>query len=202
MQAASFLEDKEGYLWVATCGNGLLKYDQHKNLIKQFKNDPSNPFSLIDNWVLSLFQNQEDTIWVGTWSGVRILNKVTQQFSRVPDGDMNLKDSAGNGSLLIFQDKQGLMWFGRLGGGLISYNPKDNSFKHFYSNAEDSSSISTNYITTILEDRSGVLWVGGFEEGGINRLNRETGSFKHYMAGFGIFIFIRGFRRQFMGRNR
>ena len=100
---------------------------------------------------------------------------------------MNLKDSADNWFVTIFQDKQGVMWFGRHGPGLISYNPKDSSFKYFYSDAEDSSSISTNTITTILEDRSGVLWVGGFEEGGINRLNRETGSFKRYMAGLGIF---------------
>ncbi len=65
----------------------------------------------------------------------------------------------------------------------------------------DSSSIGTNTITTILEDRSGVLWVGGFGEA-INRLNRETGSFKHYMSGHQVSEFIRGFRRQFMGRSR
>jgi len=186
-RALSFLEDRKGYLWVGTGGNGLLKYDQHKNLIKQYKKDPLNPFSLIDeNRVLSLFQNQEDIIWVGTKKGVRLLNTVTQQFSKIPNG-LNLKDSADNWFVTIFQDKQGVMWFGRRGPGLISYNPKDSSFKYFYSDAEDSSSISTNYITTILEDRSGILWVGGFEEGGINRLNRKTGSFKHYMAGLGIF---------------
>jgi ligand-binding sensor domain-containing protein len=182
--ARSFLQDKKGYLWVASRGNGLLKYDQHKNLIKQYKNDPSNPFSLNDNRVNSLFQSQEDTIWVGTWSGFRIFNKVTQQFSMITNS-LNLKDSIDNAIVTIFQDKQGLMWFGRWSGGLIQYNPKDNSFKHFYSNAKDSTSIGTNTITTILEDRSGVLWVGGF--GGINRLNRETGSFKHYMAGSQIF---------------
>ena len=99
--ARSFLEDKKGYLWVATRGNGLLKYDQHKNLIKQYKNDPSNPFSLNDNRVNSLFQSQEDTIWVGTGSGVRIFNKVTQQFSMIPDS-LNLKDSVGNAIVTIY----------------------------------------------------------------------------------------------------
>ena len=59
-QAFSFLEDKEGYLWVGTVGNGLLKYDQHKNLIQQFKYEPSNPFSLFDNIVACIIQNQED----------------------------------------------------------------------------------------------------------------------------------------------
>jgi streptogramin lyase len=179
--ARDFVEDKKGYLWVATRGNGLLKYDQHKNLIKQYKNDPSNPFSLIDNRVNSLFESQEDTIWVGTWNGLQIFNKVTQQFSRIPNS-LNLEDSIDNAITAIYQDKRGVMWFGRWSGGLIQYNPKDHSFKHFYSNAEDSASIGTNTLTTILEDRSGVLWVGGFGEA-INRLNRETGSFKHYMSG-------------------
>ncbi len=78
------------------------------------------------------------------------------------------------------------MWFGRWSGGLIQYNPKNNSFKHFYSSAKDSASIGTNVITTILEDRSGVLWVGGHGEA-INRLNRETESFKHYMSGHQIY---------------
>jgi hypothetical protein len=39
-----------------------------------------------------------------------------------------------------------------------------------------------------LEDRSGVIWVGGFGEA-INRLNRETGSFKHYMSFSKIYNF-------------
>jgi hypothetical protein len=134
--------------------------------------------------VNSLFQSQEDTIWVGTWNGFRILNKITQQFSVIPDS-FNLKDSIDNAIVTIFRDKQESMWFGRWSGGLIQYNPKDNSFKHFYSNPGDSASLTTNTITTILEDRLGVLWVGGLA--GINRLNRETGSFKHYIAGSKIF---------------
>jgi streptogramin lyase len=93
---------------------------------------------------------------------------------------VNLKDSLDNRITTIFQDKQGVMWFGRWSGGLIQYNPKDSSFKHYYSNTEDSASIGTNVIIDILEDRSGELWVGGFGEG-INRLNRKTGSFKHYV---------------------
>ena len=183
-RAVNFLEDKKRCLWVATDGNGLLKYDQYMNLIKQYKNDPSNPSSFKDNRVNLLFQNQEDTIWVGTVNGVRILNTVTQQFSRYPDKE-NLKDSAVGGNFEnIFQDKQGLMWFGRWGLGLIRYNPKDHSFKHFLSDVKDSTSISSNTISDILEDRSGILWVGS--EGGINRLDRETGRFKHYLEGSNI----------------
>src|SRR5213075_2907386 len=81
-QALTFMEDKEGYLWVGTQGSGLLKFDQHKNLIQQLKHDPLDTFSLFDNVVRCLIQTQRDTILVGTGGGVRIFNKVTQQFPR------------------------------------------------------------------------------------------------------------------------
>ena len=184
--AFSFLEDGEGYLWVGTGGSGLLKFDQHKNLIQQLKNDPSAPFisfissNSANNVVACIIQNQGDTILVGTGNGVRIFNKVTQQFSRFHD-DGNLNDSLSIVCGKIFQDNQGLIWFGRWGLGLVRYNPKDNSFKHFLTDAKDSSSIGSNFINSILEDRSGSFWVAG--NGGINRLNRETGRFNHYLAG-------------------
>ncbi|MEO5582573.1 MAG: two-component regulator propeller domain-containing protein [Saprospiraceae bacterium] len=181
-QALTFMEDKEGYLWVGTVGSGILKFDQNKNLIQQFKHDPSDPFSLFDNFVGCITQTREDTILVGTGGGVRIFNKVTQQFSRLHD-DGNLKDAATNLSWSrIYQDKQGLIWFGRwgVGLGLVRYNPKDNSFKHF-TDTKDSSSIGTDLVGRILEDRSGSFWVGGY--GHISRLNRETGRFKHYIRG-------------------
>jgi ligand-binding sensor domain-containing protein/class 3 adenylate cyclase len=174
----SLLEDKDGFLWVGTEGNGLLKFDQRKNLIKRFKPDPSDPLGLPDNRIGGIFQNQEDSIWVGTYSGIRILNTATQQFSMFQDGGY-LKDSVGVGFSKIFRDKKGIVWFGRWGLGLIRYNPKDNTFKHFLSDADDSTSLSTNSVNSIVES-SGALWVGGLN--GINRLNRETGRFNHYLA--------------------
>jgi ligand-binding sensor domain-containing protein len=186
-RALSFLEDKDGYLWVGTQGSGLLKFDQHKNLIQRLKHDPSDPFSLFNNEVTCLIQTREDTILVGTGGGVRIFNKVTQQFSRFHD-DGNLKDTAQTGWSKIFQDKQGLIWFGRWGLGLVRYNPKDNSFKHFLSDVKDSSSIVTDLVSSVLEDRSGSVWVAGL--GGISRLNKETGRFRNYVTGhWGLYLY-------------
>src|SRR4030095_279446 len=182
-QAYTFLEDKEGYLWVGTPESVLFKFDQHKKLIQPLRHDPSDPSSLLDNGVTCIIQTREDSILVGTGGGVRIFNKRTQKFSRLND-DGNLKDTAYQGWSQIFQDKQGVLWFGRWGPGLVRYNPKDNSFKHFHPDAKDSSSIGTDLVNSILEDRSGSLWVAGL--GGLNRLNRETERFKQYITGHWI----------------
>ena len=183
--ALSFLEDKEGYLWVGTRGSGILKFDQHKNLIQQLKHDPSDPFSLFDNFVGCIFQTQEDTILVGTGGGVRIFNKVTQQFSRFHDGG-NLKDAANDRLVKNFSGQTRTHMVCQMGHGWdwSGITLKIIHSNIFYSDAKDSSSIGTNHVSRILEDRSGALWVGGY--GGINRLNRETGRFKHYMTGHWI----------------
>jgi class 3 adenylate cyclase len=179
-EATSFLEDKEGYLWVGTRGSGLLKFDQHQKLIQQFINDPSDSSSLSDNVVACIIQTSGDTILIGTGSGVRIFNKGTQKISRFP-GNGNLIDSAQVGWTKIYRDKQGLTWFARMGLGLVRYNPADHSFKHFRENVKDSSSICSDIVSSILEDRTGTLWLSGL--GGVSRLNRKTDRFKHYLGG-------------------
>ena len=100
---------------------------------------------------------------VGTGSGVHIFNKRTQQFSRFQE-EGSLHDSAEVGRSKIYLDKQGLIWFGKYGPGLFRYNPKDKSSKHFLQDAKDSTSIRSGLVNSILEDRSGVFWVGGMGE--------------------------------------
>ena len=173
-----FIEDKDGYLWVGTLGQGLLKFDPKNKLVHQFKHDSLNTNSLLNNIVPGLFQNTENTIWIGT-DGLRLLNTVTQQFSKFPD-DGNLKDSAENGITNIMQDKQGVMWFGRWGLGLTRYNPADQTFKHFLSDEKDTTSLSDNHLLRILEDKVGNLWIT--TSNGISRFIPETGRFKRYMG--------------------
>jgi class 3 adenylate cyclase/ligand-binding sensor domain-containing protein len=178
--ASNFLEDKNGYLWVSTGGNGLLKFDQHKNLVQQYKHDPLDSFSLPDNNVGQMFPYQENTFLVNSHLGIRVFNSLTNKFSKFSFAGP-FKDSDRYGFTRIFLDRQGIMWFGRWGLGLIRYNPKDKSTKQFFNNADDTTSITSNEINSILEDASGTLWIAG--SGGINRLNRKTYRFTNYLKG-------------------
>ena len=186
--ADHFLEDREGYLWVSSAGNGLLKFDHNKKLVQHFKHDPLDSFSLLDNNTGHLFDNQDNTMLVTSYNGIRLFNKVTQRFSRFNTSEV-FKDSLDTGFSGILRDNQGIMWFNRWGLGLIRYDPKDNSTRQFFTNADDSTSIGSNFQNWILQDRSGAIWLAGI--GGINRLTPETGRFKHYMAGrFITYLYI------------
>ena len=183
-EAWNFLEDKQGYLWVGTRGSGLFKFDQQLNLIKQFKHNPTDSFSLPINIVGALFEDNENRIWVETDKGIRVFDKTTQKFTRF-HADENLGIFNDTGATCILKDKNGIMWFGRWGQGLVRYNPKDHSISHFYSVEKDSTTIGSNNVGQILEDAAGTIWTGS--NNGLNRLDKRTGKFVRYLEGTGTF---------------
>jgi signal transduction histidine kinase/ligand-binding sensor domain-containing protein/DNA-binding response OmpR family regulator len=80
-----------------------------------------------------------------------------------------------NAVFAILQDSKGFMWFGTKD-GLNRYDGY--SFKVFYHNPFDSSSISDNYITSLFEDSKGRIWIGSVD-GKINIYNYENDTFFH-----------------------
>ena len=69
----------------------------------------------------------------------------------------------------ILQDCQGFMWFAT-DDGLNKYDSyKFTIYKH---DPEDSLSLSSNWITSLYEDQSGLIWIGT-KGGGLNQFDRE-----------------------------
>ncbi|MCK6648148.1 MAG: SpoIIE family protein phosphatase, partial [Bacteroidia bacterium] len=68
---------------------------------------------------------------------------------------------------------------GTYGGGLNLFNEKTRSFSAFKHNDVDPSSISSDDVWCIKEDKEGNLWIGTWG-GGLNKLNIQTKKFSHY----------------------
>ncbi|MCX7985837.1 MAG: LuxR C-terminal-related transcriptional regulator [Bacteroidales bacterium] len=77
----------------------------------------------------------------------------------------------------ICQDKFGFMWLGSKN-GLIRYDGYE--MKKYRSHSMQSSNISANWVTDIVEDSLGNLWVGTFD-GGLNYFDRQSEKFKAYV---------------------
>ena len=58
-------EDRNGTLWLATHGAGLLKFDREHQRFIRYRNDPSDPDSLPQNNVENLFADREGSVWAG-----------------------------------------------------------------------------------------------------------------------------------------
>lgn len=93
---------------------------------------------------------------------------------------INLEQGLSQRSIFsIAQDQKGFLWFATQE-GLNKYDGY--SFKIYRHTSFDSLSVSDNYITNVVVDRNGTLWVGT-QFGGLNKFESSTESFRHYPAG-------------------
>ncbi len=179
-------QDIHGYMWFAT-QNGLYRYDGYR--YTSYVHDSSDSHSLAHNSVETINTDSIGIIWVGTVvTGLDRLDPETGIFTHFRH-DENVASSLGNDSITaILIDKQGILWIGTYE-GLDQYDPNTNKFIHYRYNANDSTSISNNLVQTLYEDRQGTLWIGTgvpgdgrkAEEGGLNRMNKKTGTFTRYL---------------------
>ena len=67
----SFLHDRDNNLWLGTKDDGLcMMTSQGDNyILKWYRNDPTDKYSLNDNNIYSIFENTDGSIWIGTFGG-------------------------------------------------------------------------------------------------------------------------------------
>ncbi len=181
-------QDLIGNMWFAT-KIGLVRYDG--NQLTAFKNNPINPNSLLSNNLESILADSDGTIWIGSLGqGLDHFDPLTGNFTHYHH-DSKIKTSLVNDTVTaILRDKQGILWIGTHG-GLDRFDPKTNTFSHYSHNANDLKSLSNNQVRALYEDRQGTLWIGtgspyasdggGSEDGGLNRMNQNSGTFTRYL---------------------
>lgn len=134
---------------------------------------------LNSNYVRSLALDQENRLWVGTYSGLNIYKEGKDCFSSMESSITQVGTLSQNSVRCIFRDSQGGMWLGTYWGGLSYYHSLCNRFqqiKHipFYN------SLSDNVVSCIVEDKMNNLWIGT-SDGGLNFYDNITKSYKNYL---------------------
>lgn len=89
----------------------------------------------------------------------------------------NDKGLSNSSVTVIFQDSEGLMWFGTWD-GLNVYNGRE--FKVFKPDPANSNSISNNIIRDITEEKEGIMWIA--TDFGINRFDKKRNKFTRFFS--------------------
>jgi ligand-binding sensor domain-containing protein/HPt (histidine-containing phosphotransfer) domain-containing protein len=182
----SILEDDQGNLWIGTDG-GLNCFDKTKGEFIRYQNDPNDPYSLSHNSVWRIYKDRKGNIWIGTWGGgLNLFNHQNKRFFRYQNNPKDPHSLSNNVIRSLCEDREGNLWIGTDGGGLniLSQRSKDkdkNHFIHYETDRNDPNSLSSNSVISILEDQSGILWVGT-NFGGINKINPSKRKFVHYKS--------------------
>lgn len=150
------IQDKQGFIWFG-CEDGLNRFDGYE--FKVFRPDTKkNSISSKDIW--SLFEDRDGNIWIGTKSGdVNKLDFKTKKFSYWKIQEVKLND---NSVTAIYVDKKKFVWVGTYQQGLFKFDSTGKKLDHWEYNPENEKGISNNFITSILEDRFGKIWISTY----------------------------------------
>ncbi len=166
-------------LWVAGPGAGVARFDYRTGEFTTYRKNESDPNSLIENDVSSLFTDRAGTMWVGyTTEGFSKFNPAAVNFSHLKYSPDNPESIAPGIVWGVYEDQEGSLWIGSDAGvrsNILTRLKSDgtkNKATQFRYNQDDTTSILPGTYRTFAEDAQGNFWIGS--SFGLSLLNRKT----------------------------
>lgn len=125
--------------------------------------------------VTAMYIHDEKEFWIGTEKdGLLVYNLQLETYTKYIDPEVYGFLGRVND---IHIDKNGLVWILTRSQGLAIYQAQEDKIHFFSKNPEDPSGLGSDLNYSILEDASGIIWIGGMGE--LNKYDRNKVKFKH-----------------------
>lgn len=155
-------EDDDGALWFGTDGAGVVRYDGERMTIFTAKTH-----GLTSDRVCTTIQDRRGDYWFGTSDG-GVSRYDGSTFTTHLKNTVHSEAMGWGRVMAIHEDREGYLWFGRIGPvrGATRYDGE--TFRHF----SEKDGLGDGHIASIDEDRKGNLWFG--TTGGVYRFDGKT----------------------------
>lgn len=165
-QINHIFKDSKGFMWFSTA-SGLNRYDGYK--FKVFFHNPSDNYSLPDNWVSNVQEDINGQLWIHTADGYVVFNPDKEKFERsqILLNEMGITNPVD----LIFIDKDKNMWCYANSFGFYKYQPDTGKSVFFPQNGQ-TGQLSSGIITDIKEAEESYLFV--FQSGLIQYMDKSS----------------------------
>ncbi|MBC7693975.1 MAG: SpoIIE family protein phosphatase [Burkholderiales bacterium] len=170
---STILKDKQNNLWVGTEENGLNIYFNSLNKFPLY--NASN--GLENDFVYSIYQLNNKNILIGTEDGLYNLNPRTNVITNY---NTLLKKYQINTVLSLLEDKEGNIWIGSYGQGVVVYNPTTKKETKLLADKNFGGT-----VMKIIQDKSGVIWVATYKDG-LYSINPNTFAVRRYTTEQGL----------------
>jgi signal transduction histidine kinase/ligand-binding sensor domain-containing protein len=151
--ATDFDSDQAGKVWIAT-EEGLFAYKDDAEIAHYTVKD-----GLHNDKIITIHFDRNGNLWLGTFDGL----------SQFKDGKFtnfaDVENSPKGFVRAIYEDADGVLWFGTYGDGLVRY--KDGRFFNY----RVEHGLFNNGVFAILEDKRGNFWMSSNR--GIHRVSKQ-----------------------------
>lgn len=167
----AIVSDRNGCLYIAVDGYGLLKYNINDGSARWFRSGSSN---LPNNWITSL-SISGDTLWIGHSDGVSWMNTSTHSIGTVHESSWLSHVKCYS----FYSSTADEVWIGT-SKGLCRFNRKKKQLTRYFMPHQ----LSDDMICAVIADSDGNVWFS--THNGINRLDTSTRKVTNFHGGNGI----------------
>ncbi|RZA34714.1 MAG: hypothetical protein EOP92_14210, partial [Lysobacteraceae bacterium] len=182
----TILQDRRGFMWFGTQA-GLNRFDGYR--VTVYRNDPDNPDSIPDNYVMASYEDEQGRLWFGTKGGLTRFDHASGKFVRyaapaAQPGSQPARNAsagnqyAGNRAVLAIQPVRGGGLWLATGDGLQYLDPASGRLRSYRHDPADPRTLGDNRVNALALDGRGNLWIG--TAAGLDRLAPGADVFEHY----------------------
>ena len=141
-------EDRTGRFWVGT-SEGLDAFDRDTEKVTLH-------VPLRERIVMSFYEDRFGVLWIihDTRGGLAVFERTTNTLTHYSFG------KGQRGVRAILEDRDGTLWFGTLGDGLLKYDRKDRKFIRYRNHPTNPESLGEDSLAALFQDREGNIWAG------------------------------------------
>jgi len=179
---SSVYDDHKGNLWIGSWDDGFFVYNFNANTLKNVNLIPGCKNCKKNFNVRAICGDDKGNVWLASMGlGLINYNSETGKFR------VFINDAFDRASLSydlvwsVYVDNMGIVWSGTAGSGICTLDPNNHKFKLYGQERDNPNTISSNYVTSLFVDDANDLWIGT-ELKGLNRLNRKTGQYTHFLS--------------------
>lgn len=172
--ARTLYEDTHGDLWIGYFPSGIDRVDRQASAFHNYKHSQYDDNTLTNGGVLSVAEDEQGNLWIGTGFGLNFFDRQRQTFTHYLSELGNPNSLAGNTALSLALDNNSL-WVGSWSQGLNELDLTSQQFRHYRHNPIRPTSLLGYEPWSLLIDQQHNLWVG--TELGLNYLANNTQEF-------------------------
>ena len=165
-------EGQHDELLIGTSQKGLLSLNTRTNIVLSVleKDDKG-----VNIFVRDIIWVDNNTLWIGTESGVYIYNTISQKFTNLQHHNSIQHSLSDNAVYSLYKDREGGMWVGTYFGGIDYSSDQYNLFEKYYP-MENLNSIQGNRVREFCEAPDGNIWIGT-EDNGLSLFDPRNNKF-------------------------
>ena len=160
----SIIEGTDGYFWLGTDGNGLLKLKFEDKKIEVVNNilssDAVGSNYLISSTIYSMIIDKSQNLWLGTLNGLDKTDLKEPRFKLYrKSAETTSVDLLDNVIGSIYKDKDNRIWVGNWNKGLNIIDRKTNKVEHYSTLLQGNNHLQNDNIHVIFEYNN-EIWIG------------------------------------------